>query len=802
MPANQLLGERQPLLTDMTSSDKSNDGVTSAVERQSTSDSSIDPIQSNGGFGEIISNGGYVEGDVENLKAPADSDEDLPADLLAIPKIVRDTVPLEDDPNTPVVTFRYFVLAVIFILPGAFIDTMNSYRTTSAAYSIFFVQIASHWAGKWLAKVLPHKEISVFGRYKFNLNPGPWSIKETALVTITASSGATGSLGTSGISLAEIYYGEKVHPAVAIFYMWAIVFTGYAFAALARNMLLFDPQFIWPQALMQTNLLQSQAKSDGDSKVASKQMKVFFCALLGLTVWQFFPEFIFPFVSSLAFLCWVAPHNATANFIGSGLGGMGFLNLTLDWSNITSQIMIYPYFIQVIQFVAFVFGAWILIPAAKWGNLSGFKHGLMSNGLFTSAGDKYPASKLLTPQLTLNETAYAEFGPVHIGAQRAWNNFFDYAAYVSGIVWLVVFGHKQLTDSIKKLRNTYKVAKLEGNNSKKSSINAQYTDRLNVMQTNYEQVPLWWYFALFVATFVILITIFATGHLFIPWWAYIVALGFGLLIVTPLCWLYALTNFQLAIGSFNELLYGYMVQNIAARHPAGATTYGAIAGDVFYRAQYMLQDQKIGHYMQLPPKVVFFSQLFGELLGVPINYAAMRWILNTKMDYLNGSKVDHLHQWTGQSIASYHTNAVQYVILGPKRTFAQYPILQYGFLLGAAVPIILGLLHKFSHKTRVGKLRFDLWNTTVFFSSMSTFYGNVSTGYLSKFIGGTVTMFWAYRYKHDLWRRYNYILAAALDTGYNLSLLLIFLFFSAGKTVVMPNWWGNNADSVERCFAL
>lgn len=61
------------------------------------------------------------------------------------------------------------------------------------------------------------------------------------------------------------------------------------------------------------------------------------------------------------------------------------------------------------------------------------------------------------------------------------------------------------------------------------------------------------------------------------------------------------------------------------KHPAGASTYGAVAGDAWYRAQYMLQDQKIGHYMHIPPRLVFMSQVFGELIGVPINYAVMRW---------------------------------------------------------------------------------------------------------------------------------------------------------------------------------
>jgi hypothetical protein len=29
-----------------------------------------------------------------------------------------------------------------------------------------------------------------------------------------------------------------------------------------------------------------------------------------------------------------------------------------------------------------------------------------------------------------------------------------------------------------------------------------------------------------------------------------------------------------------------------------------------------------------------------------------------------------------------------------------------------------------------------------------------------------------------------------------------FVAFSSGKVITMPNWWGNNAESVERCFAL
>lgn len=55
--------------------------------------------------------------------------------------------------------------------------------------------------------------------------------------------------------------------------------------------------------------------------------------------------------SSLAFLWWVAPKNIVANFVGSRLGGMGILNLTLDWSNMMSEFRASPCWVQVIQII-------------------------------------------------------------------------------------------------------------------------------------------------------------------------------------------------------------------------------------------------------------------------------------------------------------------------------------------------------------------------------------------------------------------------------------------------------------------
>ena len=457
---------------------------------------------------------------------------------------------------------------------------------------------------------------------------------------------------------------------------------------------------------MQTAVFETLHKSARDSWVAQKQKYIFFGAFIFMIVWQFLPEYVFPMLSSLSFLCWVAPRNPVANFIGSGIGGMGFLNLTLDWANISNQSltspMIVPFWTTVVLTAAFVFNCWVLIPAAKWGNLGSWKNDqLMSNRLFLENGTRYPVAKLMTPDLSFNETAYQELGPIYLGTQQLWGMFFDYSSYISALTWMALFGYPKIKETVQKLRAR---AKDRG----KDQINNFYDDRLNKIMRSYREVPLWWYIALFIASFVTIITILGCGYFFIPIWTFIVAIVTSGVMIIPFAWLYSFSSFQVPIGSFNELLYGYMVHATGGhKHPAGATAYGSIAGDCWYRAQYLLQDQKIGHYMHVPPRAIFLSQIFGELLGVPINYGIIQWVLKTKADYILGNKIDPLNQWTGQSLSSYNTMGVQYVLVGPKRLFQQhmYKPLPYAFLYGAVAPFILFGLHKAFPKS---KLKFHL----------------------------------------------------------------------------------------------
>jgi len=229
----------------------------------------------------------------------------------------------------------------------------------------------------------------------------------------------------------------------------------------------------------------------------------------------------------------------------------------------------------------------------------------------------------------------------------------------------------------------------------------------------------------------------------------------------------------------------------------GSLSYRVISGQCWYEAQSMLADMKLGHYFHVPPRKVLLAQVWGICVGVPVNYATILWVCKTKGDILTGAVTDPNRQWTGQTVISLNNQSISFALVGPKRLFADaiYTPMLYGFLVGALAPMILYLLHR-----RWPRARFDLWSVPVFSDSFENYWGNISVSFFTLFILGSINHLWVKRYHFVFWKKYAYLWGAAADTGYNFSLLIIFIAFSAVKTIPMAPWWGNNPESVERCF--
>ncbi|KAF7295430.1 OPT oligopeptide transporter [Mycena indigotica] len=835
-----------------------------ARESESFDDEKVDI----GSASELEKGHAFNDDDIVELKG----DDEDPA-YAPLPRIVRELCTFEDDPTIPVLTWRlvvvhpynrpthfftpsFFVLSGVFTALGAWLTQMGMhyrlsmfphYSSRGAGFfrarvfscyinavltlmldhlrpifdlthtrSVYFVQIASLYIGKLMASSLPSARIG-FGKYTFELVCGrnllrpqltgviePWTILYQGTCchrfsSSSANTGATNNLGDYVLAPLAVFYKQPMNGWLAILFMWSAVFIGFSLATLARSFLVTNPTTLFPLTLQQVSVCMlhfarflvgdsllgnlpvnaMRANFENDSRTARKQMRVFWFGILIFFLWEFLPEYIFPFTSSLAFLCWVTD-NPTANFLGSGLGGAGLLNFTLDC-----------------QCLPFVLGAWILVPiGALGGAWQNDLYPMQSQTLYLTNGSRYPTAELMNEDYTLNEALYELVGAPKMSAQLRWAYFFSYTAYLGAFVSLCLFQGPLLWRTYKSVRTGQRI----------------YHDKLNQLMEPYATVPVWWNIALFVVPAAVIIVLGATGKLYLPIYTIFVAFGFGALIVVPMAYIYAVSGYQVPVGYFNELLYGYLINAGGSRHPVGSLAYRTISGQCWYEACSMLSDMKLGHYFHIPPRATLFAQVWGILIGVPVNYATILWVVNTKGSFLDGSETDPNNQWTGQTVISLNNQGIAFALVQKLFDDPMYTILPYGFLLGAGIPVILYLLHR-----KWPRAHFDKWNVPVRFNSklislILTFprflrprwrtfvYGFISNYVLTWFILGSINHLYFKKYKYRFWKTYAYIAGAAADTGFNLNMLILFIAFSAIKVTVAPHWWGNNANSVERCF--
>jgi hypothetical protein len=72
----------------------------------------------------------------------------------------------------------------------------------------------------------------------------------------------------------------------------------------------------------------------GDIKQTADKLRFFAIAFAIVFLWQFAPQYMFTWLTSIAVLCLIAPFNSVVNKLGSGYHGLGMLNFSLDWNAI------------------------------------------------------------------------------------------------------------------------------------------------------------------------------------------------------------------------------------------------------------------------------------------------------------------------------------------------------------------------------------------------------------------------------------------------------------------------------------
>ncbi|KAK6133046.1 hypothetical protein DH2020_033201 [Rehmannia glutinosa] len=171
-----------------------------------------------------------------------------------------------------------------------------------------------------------------------------------------------------------------------------------------------------------------------------------------------------------------------------------------------------------------------------------------------------------------------------------------------------------------------------------------------------------------------------------------------------------------------------------------------------------LSDFKLGHYMKIPPKSMFYVQ----------------------------------SPWTCPGDTVFYNASIIWGVIGPLRMFASqgvYGSLNWWFLAGVLGPIPFYLLaRKYPEKKWI-----HLINVPLILSSTSSMPPARAVNYIMWGIAGIYFNIYVFRVHKKWWASHAYVLAAALNAG--IAFLGVFIYFTLqSKDIAGPSWWGLDAD--------
>ncbi|KAF9987347.1 hypothetical protein BGZ75_000704 [Mortierella antarctica] len=713
---------------------------------------------------------------------------------------VRVTISNRDDPSTPYNTFRMWFLGLIFTAIISFVNQFFYLRQTSISIGYSIVALLSLPLGHFLARVLPTRRFRIpllfclpTSRYgfSFTLNPGPFSIKEHVLIGTMAACNTSTAYAVDIVILQKVFYHDEKPFLAGLLLVLTTQITGFAIAGALRRFLVRPSQMVWPSTLVTASLFRGlharqgssntppsphidqevdtgpDESSESDSEEGSRtpRSKYFLWVTLGSFLWYWFPGLIFPTVGTIAWICWIQPDNVVLAQL-TGANGLGIGTLTLDWSAASYYVgpLITPWFAQVNILVGFVFVAYILVPWAYYTNLwDSQTFPIISANLFLQNGTFYDVSTVMGQDGFLDETLYQQYGPLRMTSFLALTYGIGFAGLTATVVHTVLYHGK---DMLARYKSTF----------------ADREDVHSRLMRSYPEVPDWWYMLLFLITVTLSFVTCAVYDL-MPWWALILALVMAIAFVLPVGIVTAVTNQQPGLNIVTEYVIGYLLPGHAIANVT-FKTYGYI---VNVQALTFTADLKLGHYMKIPPQIMFLVQVVSSIVACVINLGTATWLIHSRPKICT----DEGYPFTCRSTRTFHSASVIWGAIGPARVFgskdgAIYSPVTWGFLLGAVLPLLFWTLAR--QFPKVEWLKLVHW--PVLFAATSNMPPALPYFYSNGLLIGFVFAFLLRRYRYPWWSRYNYLTSAALDTGVALAGLVIFFVIQA-PGLEFPHWWGN-----------
>ena len=179
----------------------------------------------------------------------------------------------------------------------------------------------------------------------------------------------------------------------------------------------------------------------------------------------------------------------------------------------------------------------------------------------------------------------------------------------------------------------------------------------------YPEVPGWWYGVIGVVSLVLMLVSISVYNTQLPTWAALVAFGLAAALAIPAAMLQAITNQAVTMQIMHEMIIGYMHPG----HPVANMVFKCVAYIGTNQAVTFAHNLKLGHYMKIPPRVMFSVQLVAAFVSCIVVLLVQNWVLDNIVD------VCMPHQKDGFICASSNTFATASLIwggVGPSRLFS------------------------------------------------------------------------------------------------------------------------------------
>ncbi|CAG8252999.1 unnamed protein product [Penicillium olsonii] len=680
------------------------------------------------------------------------------------------------DEGGSVNTLRAWVIGLLFATIGSSLNMLFSMRQPYIVIPSYIAQVVAYPFGKAWERWMPAKRFRIFG-YEFELNPGPFTKKEHAVVVIMANAtfGGGAAYATDVLLAQRAFYHQSFGWGFEILMCISTQMLGFGIAGFFTRFMVQPAAMIWPSTLINTALFTAlHDRSLPDPKTVSGwtigRYRMFLYVMIGAFCWYWIPGFIAPFLSIFAWVTWIKPNNVIINQLFGGATGLSLIPMTFDWTQIAGfnfSPLIAPWYAISNTLIGMVIFFWIVVPGIHYSNLFYSQFLPMSDSnSYDNTGVKYDVSKILTPEFTFDAAKYAEYSPLFLSSTFMISYGLSFASIIAVLVQTGLFNGADIWARFRR-------------------VGREEEDVHGRLMAKYKSVPVWWYAVVTLIMIGIGFGVILGWPTHMTWWSFIIALLIAVVWFVPIGIVKASTNIDIGLNVITEFIIGYMQPG----RPMAMMLFKTFGYITMYQGMYFSQDLKIGHYMKVPPRVTFTAQMVACLWSSLVQIATMNWALGAIKDVCDQYQPNHYSCPNGRV---FFNASVIWGVIGPGRMFSPgqlYSPLLWFFLAGAILPVIIWFAARTWPKSSIKYL-----SAPIIFGGAGLIPPATPLNYLSWGIVGFIFNKWIRDRFRGWWMQYNYIVSAGLDVGLALCTILIFLTLNLTSTD-FPSWWGTDIAS-------